>query len=179
MTLYAYQDGILAIDRMCVQQGIRITNAHKFHILNDRSVVCGSGSLDTIRHVAHRLAHDQVDPWDMAKLCFENDEDTFVHRFYQDGRVVAYCSEGFHPDESGLWVVGGYHSFLSGCMAAGLNAVDAVITGCHHIRGSDFPIDVIDVRSTAPAKVIHRNDPQATRLQKQFPIQPLLPTETF
>jgi len=177
MTCYAFKDGILAIDRQCTQEGIQLFHTEKWFVLNDRSIVCGSGNLDTVRRIAAMLAEDtDLDGWKIVEEVFKKDDNTLVHRFHSDGRVEGYCSEGYHPIEEGLWVVGGDFRFMNGCMAMGASAVEAVIRACFFLKGTGFPIDVLDVRTSLPVENIFDDtgDQRVEDARPYLPLQPLL-----
>lgn len=139
-------------------------------MLQDGSVIVGSGRMDTINEVA-RLAAAGVNPRDIATTCLKQDDETMVHRFYPDGHIEAWCEEGFHPDERAIYLGNGEYRFLIGAMATGASAVEAVIAACWICDGVNFPVHVVKP-GEGLVRVIEQHDAEASALMPQLKIYP-------
>jgi len=164
MTAYAYRDGILAVDSLCQRSGLRSCRMHKVVILPDGDMIVGAGQTDTIRHVAKQLLAG-VKPIDVVG--FKDDDPTYVHRIKPDGHVDGWCSEGYHFDDSALFIGNGEYRFLSGAMAVGASAIEAVIAACWHSVDCDFPIQVYQRGEWV--RTITSQEPEAQNLRPVFP----------
>lgn len=151
MTAIAFRDGILACDRQVTWGSVKtvVCKYRKVDIPNlGPCVVVMSGYINASDKIFHQLRSMTMGTGEplgdmkiLSRYGFAITKDLAVHGIYGDG----FVGSAEHPDNP-FFAEGSAFEFLTGAMAAGKSAPDAVNLACQYLESCGQGVDIVDVK---------------------------------
>lgn len=165
MTIIAYKDGIIAVDRCCIESKDLVTEVTKYHRYDgDESVkwLAFSGSLVESYELTEWYKLKESDQLSWPKLGWPSFQsyDSYTSMIVADSNSIQEYEHRAYPIEHDITkplAFGTGKAIALGAMHAGASAVDAVKITCDLCSSCGIGIDVIDLQTNVVYRKILRN----------------------